>query len=72
MLLMFAVLHVKDAQKTDKRKEHVESGNWSAWTVLNDTPIREMAADYTNATERSPIGLPPRQTLPSSVLPGVP
>jgi len=30
--------------------------------VLNDTPIREVAADYTNATERSPLDLPLRQT----------
>jgi hypothetical protein len=69
---MFAVLHVKGAQKTDWHKEHDESGNWSAWTVLNDTPIIEVAADYTNATERSFMGLPPPQTFPSIVLPYIP
>jgi hypothetical protein len=66
---MFAVLHVKGTQKTDWRKEHDEGGNWSAWTVLNDTPIIEVPADYTEATERSFMDIPLAQTSAFSVLP---
>jgi hypothetical protein len=33
--------HSEDRQ-AGRHKEQLESGNWSTWTVLNDTPIREV------------------------------
>jgi hypothetical protein len=51
VLLAFGVLQVKDAQRTGRQKEQVESGNWSAWTVLNDTPIKEVVANLLHKVE---------------------
>jgi hypothetical protein len=45
VLLVFALLQVKDAQKTGRRKEVAESRSCYVWTVVDDTPIKEVVAD---------------------------